>query len=288
MIFKTKILCAAFLISSAFISASEPLRHQSWIGKALGRFSQTRMVCLFEKHVSPKLKRGLNEAMGYGDQPASEQSQALGKEAQKALNIPEERHVPIKCLNPEGLMAKTFKPGAVAEPDAIFVNEKRLKNRTHGARRSLFFHEAVHKKYNDLSTDTILEFLALLGTAFATHLAIRAFKPKGRFKFLHVMGVIIAGLSGSAITSRNYHHFMERRADIEGHYATACAECVQESAARRRHLIEKKNNLLLNSNMGYLPPQELEAIALDLKKDRQMCTYHKEHVSNNLNTEEKI
>ncbi|OGB86198.1 hypothetical protein A3J41_00410 [candidate division TM6 bacterium RIFCSPHIGHO2_12_FULL_38_8] len=64
---------------------------------------------------------------------------------------------------------------------------------------------------------------------------------------------------------------MERRADVEGHYATQCSSCVREHAQNRKRLFEEENNPL--KNQGYLWANDLEKIAQDLGDKK--CAYHR-------------
>ena len=119
--------------------------------------------------------------------------------------------------------------------------------------------------------DTIIENGSMIAAGFATHALIKACKPKGRFRLLHCLGVVISSLGASFLASKSYHHFMERRADIEGHYATQCATCVTESAERRARLFEEENSHFKDN--GYLWADDLFKIANDLKDKK--CAYHK-------------
>ena len=88
-----------------------------------------------------------------------------------------------------------------------------------------------------------------------------------------MLGVIAAGLGTSSFISTKYDRFRERRADIEGHYATQCFRCVEESSAHRKQSFEQENNPLKNN--GYLWTTDLEKIAQDLKTDNKLCIFHK-------------
>lgn len=266
MIFRTQLLSILLLVGACQANGDQ----QSLIGQALGWISQTRAVGFFEKHVQTKINNFAQQSMGYGDEPASDMYQAIGKEAQSGVGIPLEQHVPIKRLNPESAIVKLLKPGALAEPNAIFVNEARLKDQKYGVWRSALFHEAVHRKYRDSAMDTIIENGSMIAAGFAAHELIKACKPKGRFKLLHCLGVMISSFGASFLASKSYHHFMERRADTEGHYATQCGACVAESAERRSHIFEEENSHFKHN--GYLWADDLFKIAHDLK-DKQ-CAHH--------------
>ena len=234
---KKLILVLAFLpIQMSF--AHTVLNEKSFFDKALGFINQSKLMHFFEKQMTK-----LPKIIPYGDELASPEYQELGKEAQIAAGIPEEYHVPIKKIPSTHPLASYV--GAVAEPDAIYVNEERCNQVSYGARRSLLFHEAVHKKnIMILSSDTLFELAMMAGLSFGTHAFIKAIKPVGKYKFLHALAVALVGLYGGGYASSRYHHYFERRADIEGHYATHCSLCVHESAERRRTIFEKENNPL--------------------------------------------
>ncbi|MCX5924323.1 MAG: hypothetical protein NTZ68_02780, partial [Candidatus Dependentiae bacterium] len=73
--------------------------------------------------------------------------------------------------------------------------------------------------------------------------------------------------------------FMERRADIQGMYATQCSSCIRKEIQERKNRIMKDcpdlpvDFLEYLSNLeGYLTPAELEQIAQDLGDKK--CAYH--------------
>lgn len=245
--------------------AHSSLNQKTFFGKALGCINQSRMMYFFEKRMTklPKL-------LPYGNEVASPEYQELGKEAQIAAGIPEEYHVPIKKIPSTHLLAPYV--GAVAEPDAIYVNEEKLNQRPYGARRSALFHEAIHIKYNDMVSDYLLELVTFAGVSAATHVFIKAFKPAGKYKFLHALAVVFTGMGGSSYASSKYHYYIERRADIEGHFATGCPQCVHEAAQQRRIIFEEEKSPLRNN--GYLGAVDLEKIAQELEEKNELCAFH--------------
>ena len=68
----------------------------------------------------------------------------------------------------------------------------------------------------------------------------------------------------------------ERRADIDGLYAAACAPCAYETAADRKKKFEVENNPLRFN--GYLLPDEITKIADDLNAQGKWCAHHKEQI----------
>lgn len=264
------IITAPLMAQERGYRPSIPTRMMSWI-------SQTKAVYLFSKYVERPLKFPLNWALGYGNMPASEHYQRLGKEAQILLNIPEDRHVPIKRLDPNGLFARLIKPGAVEEAAAIYVNEERFNPYPYGSHRSALCHEASHTLNNDPGMGTLLVSSAVAGVSAATYKLLQYSDTIGDSTALHASLVCVAGGASFVLTYLVYHGYMERRADIQGHYATACGQCVHESAERRRELVKPNNNVVLKLIPGYLPPDALEAIAQDLNNEHKMlCAYHRE------------
>ncbi len=271
---KKLILIVAFLPIQISLAQSL-LNEKNLIDKALCFVNQSRVMHFFENQMAklPKL-------LPYGNELASPEYQELGKEAQIAAGIPEEYHVPIKKIPSTHPLAPFV--GAVAEADAIYVNEEKLNQRSYGARRSALFHEAIHKKNNDMSSDTLLELAMMAGLSLGTHACIKAIKPAGKYKILHALAVIVFGMCGGGYASSCYHHYFERRADIEGHYATHCSQCVHESAEQRRIIFEQENSPLKNN--GYLCADDLEKIAQELENRKEMCAFHAKHVEDNVLT----
>jgi len=114
MTFKTKTLCLLLAISSFTTYEIRPNRECYFVG-----------------------------------QPALQEYQELGKEAQFALGIPERNHVPIKRANPNEQRPNIV---AYAKRDGIYVYEEKLNHRPYGMKRFFLFHEAAHIKYRDHSS----------------------------------------------------------------------------------------------------------------------------------------
>ncbi len=273
MLINKKVLSFLFLLSGCLSSfASErPLNETGVFAKALGLLGTSRLAHEYSRRVLVARSPEFKAANGLSDNLASSKYQELGKEAQDAVGILLERQLPIKTIDSKSPVAGFI--SALAEPDGIYVNEARVDSLAYGRKRTTVFHEAVHTKYNDMATKQLVGASAGVLSAMAVHKTIKAFKAPGRFKLLHATSVGIVGFSASAAAGFKYSFFIERRADIEGHYASACTNCVQDSAARMRELQQEKNPLLGN---GYLSDSELDSIARDLKN--QQCSYHKDQV----------
>lgn len=233
--------------------------------------SQSRLAYLFEKHIQSRIASGIV----LGSQPASEKYQEFARQAQIDVEIPEEFHVPCTKLA-EGSPLEDI-VGAIAFSDSIIVNEKRVDKTLYGNQRISLYHEAIHKKNNDFSLDTIIEFGTLLSAGFLAHKGLKWINPQGKSRAFHLLCVGIASLSASLITSAQYKKMCERRADIDAIYAADCAECAREFAVRRTECFEvEKNPIRFN---GYLWPNEISLIAYDLNAQGKLCAHHKEHIT---------
>lgn len=258
------------LIMATAITHTDASFNKPIVGKIVDFLGQSTIMHLFDKHVqTPISEHTTQKILNYGNETASQIFEEMGKEAQTKLGIHYEQQVPTRKLNPNSPMAQFV--GALAEPNAIYVNEEKLHTRTYGALRSMLFHEAVHRKYHDLAMDWLLETVVLLSSGFMVHKLLKKFTH--RFRALRAIMVIIASLSAASGTSSVFHHYMERRADIEGHYATECSVCAHESAEQRRISFGDQNNPLRDN--GYLWAKELEIIANDLKEQNKLCLHHK-------------
>lgn len=262
-------------MSIAFqVYPSPQFKQKSLWGRTISSIAQSYPIYWFEKNVqAPLSEKFISSVMG--DKPASPHYQTLGKEAQCAVGIPEEYQVPMLCMSSTNPLAAIV--GAITFPHAIYVNEEKLDLQTYGVQRCSIFHEAIHKKYNDISMDSILEWPALFGTGYATHKLLQRIAPAATPQVIHGMLVCVASFYAAYKTSQKYHHYMERRADIEGYYATQCATCVHEAAIYRRKRFEEENHPFKNN--GYLQANELESIALDLQRENKVCIYHQNNVS---------
>ena len=161
--------------------------------------------------------------------PASSEFQKMGAEAQDAVGIPKERQVPINEKSLENADGQ-------AEYDKICMNKENFLKKIvscYGYKRCLLHHEAIHIKYNDRAS----------------------MMPAAK----------LDALTGSSLLKKQ-SHYCERRADIEGCYATECSACVQDYAD-----IANKTSL---KDKGYLSIEELEAISRDLKQQNKLCPYH--------------
>ncbi len=251
--------------TSIIYGNAESLKHKSFVNKGFCALAASKPVLGFENKMLAKV---YNLIIGrvFGDELASSEYQELGKEAQSVLGIAEQYHVPIKKFPP---IMSNFPAAALAMPGAIYINEDRLKSESYGAKRSCLFHEVIHKKYNDVSFNIAIEFGTLIGSGYFSS---KLLSYASLSKWVHYPLVAIVSLFCTNCAGIVYSKYMERRADIEGHFATQCSECVQESASRRRRLVEIEKNPLQNN--GYLFADALEQIAQKLKSENKLCHYH--------------
>lgn len=259
-----------FLLPIFSLTAHTSLPHTTILERIAARIGRLHIVHLFENHVQSRINQPFNAFKGLDDRLADSHYQQLGKEGQEKVGIPQYRQVPIKKIFSHSPFIKIA--GAIAEPDAIYVNEIKLKERPYGAQRCALFHEAVHKKYHDVSLWNLLENSSLIGCYLAGRYICKKFQwqqtdPMRRRIFLALTSLVL-----TAVVTKKYQLFMERRADIEGHYATACYQCVEESLANRKMSFTIDNNPLRYN--GYLWPEELQIIADDLRTQQKLCKFH--------------
>ena len=243
--------------------------HEDYDTTYLASFGKSYPIGLLNKHFQSKMRNKILEIMKVGNADASKEFQDLGEEAQYMVGIPEESHVPIKKIDPASPLAKIV--GAIAEPNAIYVGEEKLNERAYGCKRCALFHEAIHNKYNDLSTDSVLGLITFVGTSVFAYKAVKLLKLLENRPTLCLAASII-GCFASGFVSLKFHKYIERRADIEGHYATQCYVCVKESSDQRKKSFEQDNNPLKNN--GYLWSADLEKISQDLKNENNICLFH--------------
>lgn len=270
-----------FLVLTAHAQdeGTQTLNQKGFIGKALAAIGTSKMM----RQLNDKLCG--TWTIDTPHSPATEELKKLAKEAQTAVGIPEERQVPIRISSDPNI------DGAYADQDAIYVGNY---NYNYGQKRCMIFHEAVHIKYHDKSTTMIPTITGFFGTPILTKMFI---KPKGKFKLLYPISML-AGLFSGRFTQKKYLDFAERRADIEGHYATGCHMCVSEHAGELRRIlgylhqgvefVKKIENPtkdqvealkiaqnFIESKKRYLSVEENEIIAADLERDGKVCAFHK-------------
>jgi len=281
-----KKLIVFLVFATSFIQASDGLGQQSWFAKSLGSFGQSSFICSCAKHLHGDPESEYMPPSYYAGQ-ASEQYQALGIEAQKALGIPLGQFVPIIKMGKGYPDAKYSL--AVATSDGIYVNEEFLDEMSYGAKRSIFMHEAAHVKYHDNITNGIVSLTSSIVGTIGTSILLSSLN----IKTWHKRVSLIVGIAIFCKSASRFRQFIERRADIQGHYSTQCSDCISESIqSNKNHFLkfikitepDKKFSgseiLALVKDLdkarasygGYLSLDELEKIAKDLSGKK--CDYH--------------
>lgn len=276
-------LFGLLLLVNTVVSAEnegvETLNKKGLIGKALAAMGTSSMMHRYNQFFAERLP--------VNGVPASAEIQKLGKDAQTAVGIPVERQVPIEYI--AGLDVS-----AIAKTNAIVTGDELADDEVaYGVKRCNMFHESVHIKYHDDSFNGVLYLGSLLGTSLATKNFI---KPQGKLKLLYLPSLVAGHYVGRAIQG-HFCKYRERRADIEGHYATQCHQCVTEKAEDVREAYEinsanisyAEQNTDLNeaqiniaarskrwieNKKRYLSVEENEIIAAELKRDNKVCAFH--------------
>lgn len=278
------------LLAANAVHAEEALNKKTLFDRILGSIAQSRPM--------NKLNLFLASHIELQGPPARPEFQKMGADAQTAVGIPVKRQVPVRQF-------KDMEEGdACTEYEAIYLDEDTFNSteNPYGFKRCTIYHEAVHVKYNDYRSDRLIKIAGLMSGLFLT----KILNPQGALKILYPISSSTGYFVGKLLAQK-YLRYCERRADIEGHYATQCAACVQESADHlrkeltslheqlamfrdnkdiqnadgelitpfdREALINEGQNCINEFNKRYLSPDELDKIALDLKQQNKLCAFH--------------
>jgi hypothetical protein len=264
----------------------ETLSTKKIFSRILDAIAQSQVVHQYNKFIA--------NAFDLSGVPASDQMQILGAEAQTAVGILEERHIPIRYVQNLDAAART-----TINAIEIGINSY-TDHDSYGVKRCDMFHEAIHAKYHDYLFPSISLFGSWLTALAATKLLLN---PKGMFKLLYLL-TLIAGHHVGRWIQTMHKTYCERRADIEGHYATQCYRCVTEKAQNIKNVRESLINLIeeieeiesrtdlssaqdelctkaltlaknwLETKKKYLTVEENETIAANLKQDNKLCAVH--------------
>lgn len=225
----------------------------------------------------------------------------LGKDAQLDVGIPANRIVP--------LVQKSFGltgPFAEAGRSSITLNNQAPD--PYSVNRCNIYHEAVHIKYHDYTTKTITRLGGLIGGLVSGPVVAKLLKPQGKWKAIYPIFALGFARMGMMLSDKYYGRYIERRADIEGHYATQCHVCVHEKAQDVQSALEEaqkivdivppflknkessdqlsveqrttlENNLAyardyIKDKSNYLSSTENEQIASDLRCQNKTCSFH--------------
>jgi len=189
---------------------------------------------------------------------------------------------------------------------------KKSTEESHGWIQYALNHEAQHVKYND----GVMNFFptAASATTFYSGFALLSYKIKkvkttqAKIAFVEALG--IATLVATSLSVERYfgnklkQKTCERRADIQGAYATRCFTCVDECAQeikkdeqncqqqlasinksdnpespenkKLKNRCKKSLEIRAGGNSPYLSSKELASIARDLERQGLICDYHKQ------------
>lgn len=251
------------LIAINLYTVSTHASQEPFIAKIARNIVQSKRLLPWLKIINPTLTA---EREQYGNEDAALQYQTLGKEAQDALKI--ENQVSVK--NSAILLDGT----AQALSHTIYINENTLDAYPYGFKRCVLFHEAAHIKHHD---NVFLSALRKVGkwasiTASIASIAIYKYNKNPNIKSLLLAGgatwlasQLIFGISGGI-----YMQHMEHRADVDGHRATQCFACMQESALIdffENGTHSKKPNIYLNA-------YEKEQIAKEFFDQHKVYAHH--------------
>jgi len=272
MNFTAKALGLIFLIGTSTLFSNQSLSEKNTVAKCLGYLASTKAMYLFDKYIQNAIQQQLHKITPFGNELASAEHQLLGKEAQTAVGVPAEYQVAIKKLSRQHPLIKYI--GAITETDGIYINEEQFNQLTYEAIRVLLFHEAVHKKYNDLSSFTILRSGAFFSSIICIYSLLKRIDKFSSQAWLTQCGITYGlSLIPSYFMLSKFQKFIERRADIEGAYASGCHVCVKQLALSRKWLFEEVYNPIKYN--GYLGYDELEKIVQELEQQSKLCDHHK-------------
>lgn len=243
------------------------LSNTSFIARMFDAIGQSRVMRIFNDKVQAQLHVNILHKIMPCDSGVSSGYQALGLEAQSAIGIPKDKQLPIKKLSEQHPLAAFA--GAIAEPDAIYVNEKRLQNVAYGVRRFAMFHEAVHVLHNDMATDQVIE---LCGYATIAPFVYRLLSINNYALPVKIVGSFVTATAINILLETRFLKFVERRADCIALERINCAQCVKETIDRRRESITKENNPLWVK--GYIMPDEMEVVERHYRSQNKFCEYH--------------
>lgn len=195
------------------------------------KINLSRAMNAYSKHIQTKVDAFNHLCFGYGNQPASQKYQDMGLEAQKAVGISPDRILPIFKFDQNSKLGQMCV--AMAESNAIYINEDMFDNMSYGAQRFTLFHEATHVKHNDAATKGLIKPISIL-SGIATYQAMKKLNIVTFRKSLSCIDCI------STLLYLNNKHtkLIDNRADTQGLAATNCACCVRDEIQRRNSMFE--------------------------------------------------
>jgi len=241
------------------------LQDKSLMGSIHDACSSIKPVSWVEKYIANPMGRALISITGQGEALASEEYQALVKEAQDSLEIPQDKRTQVRKIAPTSMMTEQV-PVTCLIDNAIYFNEKVLAGKPFGVKRSAAFIESINLKYNYMGAQALVS-IGNLAAMVGLICKISKLQTHQAVKYLGAVGVVL----GIYLIDIKQSCYCTQRTDIEGHYATKCYHCVEESAAFRQQLIEQTN---FYNKQYVLHKVSLDEIAQDLKNQNLACSYH--------------
>jgi hypothetical protein len=319
------VIVVVFFSVTVTICSHDPLDNKGFFGRLLASCAQSDII----EHYNNFLER-LDLGGVVTESLASPEMQLRAQKAQEAVGVEKKRWVVVR--NVPGLvegLGKDREVLASAVPKAILldeqhINEKYLSSEAkeynndkviskYGVLNVCLHHEAVHIKYNDFACACLIRLTEVLGSSLLVKLVINPRSALGK-GLLYPLAMCYALVAGFCM--RRYIGYAERRADIEGYYATQCHQCVSEATARARSkaLSNQEKIVMLQGQIAaldhsvpsyqedyqkfvndmqlvqadikdrarYLSVEEAECIAARLRQEDKLCDVHRvDHVVRN-------
>ncbi len=223
------LFCATLLLSGSAqaMDKSVPLNRKSYLDKMLAKLAQSSWMV--------KLNQSKAKRTPLPPEEAHPDLQKLGREAQLAVGIPEDKLVPIRLSNDD-----------VYQAGYNYIETPASGRReSYGIERCNMHHESVHVKYNDhtLRQLVVVPIAALAGLLSECFL-IKRFNPTGWRKIIYPIFTLSSAPFLIGLPYNIYTKYIERRADIEGHYATQCCMCVNEKVEQLDTELKTANNIM--------------------------------------------
>jgi len=249
--FKIRFSTTVFFLFSSALCMSGQLGEKNWLDRALAKFAQSSWVVKLNQRLAVLDIDDVSNA-----REAPKDVQELGKMAQLAVGVPASRMVPIKEQSLGNVKEQSFGiSGTAAQAlcGAIVVDSQNPD--PYSVKRCNMYHEAVHIKYNDEAIIGLGNLAGFLGGLISGLYVVKAFNPVGKWKLLYPVFSLINACVIKYLFDRYYGRYFERRADIEGHYATGCYVCVHEKAEDVRGALKIAQDIL-DEYPGFLKEQE--------------------------------
>lgn len=207
---------------------------------------------------------------------ASDELQELATEAQKAVGIPPEYHLPLR----NGTSRYSYMDGTVAEcePNALYIYPRKIEKYSKEKKewvldyplmRISLFHEAIHAKYCDPLVTRVSFFFPFLcywniNVLLQKQTSLKLLQKLSKNPVWKTANTIASVVAGTKIY-QNIAKMVEYRADVEAAEALKCYECAWKMA------------WLANSSLmeeGYASKDELMEIVNHHSHNKLDCKFH--------------